>query len=134
MIKPVTIDHIVLRTEKVQELVDFYCNVIGCSVERETEPELGLIQLRAGSALIDIVDVNAELGRRGGDAPQETGNNVDHFCLQIEAFEEQALIDYLRSKGVACRGFAERYGAQGMGRSIYIKDIAGNHLELRATQ
>lgn len=134
MIKPVTIDHIVLRTEKVQELVHFYCDVIGCSVERETEPELGLIQLRAGSALIDIVDVNAELGRRGGDAPQETGNNVDHFCLQIEAFEEEALIDYLRSKGVACRGFTERYGAQGMGRSIYIKDIAGNQLELRAAQ
>ncbi|MCX2982006.1 VOC family protein [Halieaceae bacterium IMCC14734] len=134
MIKPVAIDHIVLRTEYVQELVDFYCQVIGCTIERETEAELGLTQLRAGNALIDIVDVKATLGLKGGEAPRQTGNNVDHFCLQIEAFEEQALIDYLRSKGVACRGFAERYGAQGMGRSIYIKDIAGNNLELRSVQ
>ena len=134
MIKPVALDHIVLRTEQVKELVDFYCDVIGCSIERETEPELGLTQLRAGNSLIDIVDVNGTLGRRGGDAPRKTGNNVDHFCLQIEAFEEQALIDYLRSKRVACRDFAERYGAQGMGRSLYIKDIAGNNLELRQVQ
>ena len=134
MIKPIALDHIVLRTEQVQELVDFYCDVIGCSIERETEPELGLTQLRAGNALIDIVDVNATLGRKGGQAPRQTGNNLDHFCLQIEAFEEQALIDYLHSKGVACGGFAERYGAQGMGRSLYIKDIAGNNLELRSVQ
>ena len=132
MIKPVTIDHIVLRTDSYQALIDFYCDVLGCVLERETTKEFGLTQLRAGKSLIDIVDVDGELGKSGGSAPRQTGNNVDHFCLQIEPFEESELQDYLRSCGVEVEGFKDRYGAQGMGRSIYLKDIAGNNVELRA--
>jgi catechol 2,3-dioxygenase-like lactoylglutathione lyase family enzyme len=95
MIKPKAIDHIVLRTDRYQELIDFYCNVLGCILERTTSEEFGLTQLRAGSALIDIVDVKGTLGKSGGPAPRETGNNVDHFCLQIEPFEEHELKTYL---------------------------------------
>lgn len=134
MIKPRLIDHIVLRTERYRELIDFYCEVLGCEIERETTAEMGLTQLRAGSSLIDIVDVAGELGKMGGAAPGETGHNVDHFCLQIEPFDEEALKAFLRDKGVEVGEFHERYGAQGMGRSIYLQDIAGNTVELRATQ
>ncbi len=134
MIKPKLIDHIVLRTDRYRELIDFYCNVIGCVVERETSAELGLTQLRAGNSLIDIVDVAGELGRAGGAVPTATGNNVDHFCLQIEPVEEEALKDYLQARGVVVEDFEDRYGAQGMGRSIYLKDIAGNTVELRNVQ
>jgi len=132
VIKPVAIDHIVLRSERYRELIDFYCEVIGCTLERETSAEFGLTQLRAGSALIDIVDVNGELGKAGGAAPRPTGNNLDHFCLQIAPFDEAELIKYLRSHGVDCGEFHERYGAEGMGRSLYIRDIDGNTIELRA--
>ena len=134
MIKPVAIDHIVLRTERYRELIEFYCDVIGCRLERETSPEFGLTQLRAGNALIDIVDVAGELGRQGGAAAGTTGRNLDHFCLQIEAFDEAELIDYLQSRGIDCGEFQQRYGAQGMGRSLYLSDIAGNTVELRAAQ
>ena len=51
MIKPKAIDHIVLRTEHYQALIDFYCQVIGCVVERRLPEKIGLTQLRAGSAL-----------------------------------------------------------------------------------
>ena len=132
MIKPKAIDHIVLRTDQYPALIDFYCTVLGCSLERETSEEFGLTQLRAGNALIDIVDINGKLGKMGGPAPQETGNNLDHFCLQIEPFEEQALQTYLRGHSVEVGEFQERYGAQGMGRSIYLKDIDGNNIELRS--
>jgi glyoxylase I family protein len=134
MIKPVAIDHIVLRSARYRELIDFYCHVIGCTLERETTAEFGLTQLRAGNALIDIVDVNGELGKAGGAVPGPTGNNLDHFCLQIEAFDEAELIDWLASHGVDCGVFHERYGAQGMGRSLYISDIDGNTVELRSTK
>lgn len=134
MIKPVAIDHIVLRTDRYRELIDFYCDVIGCSLERETSDEFGLTQLRAGNALIDIVDVNGELGKKGGAAPGKSGNNLDHFCLQIEAFDEAGLIAYLQARGVECGEFHERYGAQGMGRSLYISDLDGNTVELRAAR
>jgi glyoxylase I family protein len=132
MIKPVAIDHIVLRSARYRELIDFYCNVIGCTVERETAAEFGLTQLRAGNALIDIVDINGELGKAGGGAPGPTGNNLDHFCLQIAPFDEAELIAYLKSHGIDCGEFHERNGAQGMGRSLYISDTDGNTIELRA--
>jgi len=131
MIKPHAIDHLVLRTDQPEALIGFYCDVLGCSVERVVET-FGLTQLRAGNALIDIVDVNGELGRRGGPAPGETGRNLDHFCLQIEPFDEDELKAYLQSKGVECSDFQDRYGARGMGRSIYINDPAGNTVELKA--
>ena len=132
MIKPLAIDHLVLRTANYRELIAFYCEVLGCSRERETAPEFGLTQLRAGNALIDIVDVNGELGRKGGEAPGMSGNNLDHFCLQIDDFNEAELIDWLRDRGVDCGEFVERYGAEGMGRSLYLSDIDGNTVELRA--
>jgi catechol 2,3-dioxygenase-like lactoylglutathione lyase family enzyme len=134
MIKPIAIDHIVLRSERYRELIDFYCTVIGCQLERETAPEFGLTQLRAGNALIDIVDVNGELGKTGGAAPGSTGNNLDHFCLQIAACDETELIAYLRAHDIDCGEFHERYGAQGMGRSLYIRDSDGNTVELRAVK
>ncbi len=134
MIKPIAIDHIVLRTELYSELIDFYCTVVGCTLERETSAEFGLTQLRAGTALIDIVDVNGDLGKAGGAAPGLTGNNLDHFCLQIEPFDEAELITYLQSQGIDCGEFHERNGAQGMGRSLYISDIDGNTVELRAVK
>lgn len=133
MIKPVAIDHLVLRTDRYRPLIAFYCDVLGCTLEREVT-ELGLAQLRAGSALIDIVDVNGELGRAGGPAPDGSGTNLDHFCLQLEPFDEQVLIDWLQSQGVEVGNFEQRYGAQGMGRSLYLKDLAGNTVELRSVQ
>jgi glyoxylase I family protein len=132
MIKPIAIDHIVLRTDRYRELIDFYCDIIGCTLERETSADFGLTQLRAGNALIDIVDVNGKLGKSGGAAPGTSGHNLDHFCLQIEAFDESELIGYLKSRGIDCGEFHERYGAQGVGRSLYIRDIVGNTVELRA--
>jgi len=133
MIRPVALDHIVLRTERYRELVAFYCEVLGCVLERATSDDLGLTQLRAGTALIDVVDINGQLGRAGGGPPRATDNNMDHFCLQIEPFEEGELIAYLDARGVQHSGFEERYGARGFGRSIYLKDIAGNTVELRAS-
>ncbi len=134
MIKPKLIDHIVLRTDLYRELIDFYCDVLGCELERETPAQTGLTQLRAGGSLIDIVDVAGELGRIGGPAPGEKGNNVDHFCLQIEPVDELALKSHLQEHGVEVDDFQQRYGAQGMGRSIYLKDIAGNTVELRVSK
>ena len=75
------IDHVVLRTANIDDMLAFYSNVLGCKVERETSPESGLTQLRAGNALIDLVRVDSKLGRLGGGPPGNSGNNLDHFCL-----------------------------------------------------
>ena len=126
----VAIDHIVLRTANVEPMIDFYVEVLGCAVERETAPKLGLTQLRAGSALIDLVRVDSELGAMGGGPPTPGENNMDHLCLQISPVGEQELITYLRNTGIEASGFEQRYGAQGLGRSLYIKDPDNNTVEL----
>ena len=132
MLEVAAIDHIVLRTRRLEEMLKFYGEVLGCRVERETPPETGLVQLRAGNALIDIVTVDGELGRLGGAAPQAGGNNLDHFCLQLKPVSEQAIKAHLRRHGVQVGEFAQRYGAQGFGRSLYIRDPEGNTVELKS--
>ncbi len=124
------LDHVVLRTERVQAMIGFYCDVLGCSEERRVD-EIGLIQLRAGAALIDLVDVNGELGRGGGPAPGADGHNLDHFCLRIDPFDEVAIRAHLIAQRVEAGDTVRRYGAEGFGPSIYVTDPDGNTVELK---
>ncbi|MCP5150079.1 MAG: VOC family protein [Chromatiales bacterium] len=124
------IDHLVLRTAQVDTLRRFYGEVLGCHLERAQEA-LGLYQLRAGSALIDLVDVNGQLGRAGGPAPGEQARNLDHFCLRVDPFDEAAIRAHLTAHGVDAPETARRYGAEGSGPSIYIADPDGNVVELK---
>jgi catechol 2,3-dioxygenase-like lactoylglutathione lyase family enzyme len=130
MIRVTRLDHVVLRVRDVARMVRFYSDVLGCAVEREVA-ELGLVQLRAGDALIDLVDVAGELGRRGGSAPGREGRNMDHLCLRIEPFDAAALFRHLKDQGVEAGPVERRYGAEGFGPSIYIQDPEGNTVEIK---
>lgn len=132
MIEIAAIDHLVLRTTKIEAMLRFYCNVLGCTVERETSAETGLVQLRAGNALIDLVTVESNLGRMGGGPPTTTENNLDHYCLQLKSISEKDLREHLLEHGIEAGDFQDRYGAQGIGKSIYIEDPEGNTIELRS--
>ena len=125
------IDHIVLRTADLQSMLGFYRDVLGCEVERETDPEIGLVQLRAGHALIDLVTVEGKLGQMGGGPPTSSENNLDHFCLQVDTMCEEDILSHLDKHGIEHGGFQQRYGAQGFGNSVYLKDPDGNTVELR---
>lgn len=126
------IDHIVLRTTKLQAMLEFYSGILGCKIERETSPKTGLTQLRAGNALIDLVVVDSDLGKLGGAAPTKTGNNVDHFCLQLKPISEQDIKTHLESNGIEVGEFDDRFGAQGFGKSVYIEDPEGTVVELKS--
>ena len=124
------IDHVVLRVVDVEGVIRFYKDVLGCAVERRKD-DLGLIQLRAGRSLIDLVDVNGELGQKGGAAPGAEARNMDHFCLRIDPFDEAQIRAHLRAHGVEAGVLATRYGAEGDGPSLYIQDPVGNTVELK---
>ncbi len=130
MIRIRDIDHLVLRVADLDSMLRFYCGVLGCVEERRLA-DLGLVQLRAGRSLIDLVPVSGELGAAGGAAPAREGRNVDHFCLRIEDFDEAALRAHLAAYGIAIPAVATRYGADGFGPSIYITDPEGNTVELK---
>jgi glyoxylase I family protein len=121
---------IVLRVRDVDAMQAFYCDVLGCSVERR-QSDIGLLQLRAGASLIDLVDVDGKLGRMGGAAPGAEGRNVDHFCLRIEPFDRDALLAHLQARGVRVGDYGSRYGAEGEGPSQYLFDPEGNLVELK---
>lgn len=127
MIRIRGLDHLVLRVSDEEAMLRFYCDVMGCSVERRQD-ELGLIQLRAGSSLIDLVTVD---GRLGGAAPGREGRNLDHFCVRVEPFDAAAIQAHLARHGVEAGEVSSRYGAEGEGPSIYISDPEGNVVELK---
>ena len=130
MFRLLNIDHLVLRVVNLETMMRFYCGALGCTVERRQE-EIGLIQLRAGSALIDLVPVDGKLGRVGGFAPGTEGRNMDHFCLRVEPFDEAAIHEQLARYGYEVGPAEQRYGAEGEGPSIYATDPEGNVVELK---
>ena len=125
----VGLDHVVIRARNPERLIAFYRDVIGCPVERTLE-EYGLVQLRAGNGLVDIVDAAGKLGLDGGPPPNGQGINMAHFCLLLD-MDEQSLREHLLRHQVTHGEFAVRYGATGFGLSTYIKDPEGNSLELK---
>jgi catechol-2,3-dioxygenase len=120
MIRIADIDHVVLRVSELAPMVAFYRDVLGCPVER-VQAEIGLWQLRAGRALIDLLP-----GREPGP-----GSNLDHVCLRLQTFDLEAIRTHLGAHGVAVGAVAERFGAEGRGPSLYITDPEGNTVELK---
>lgn len=123
------IDHVVFRVVDMETMIGFYRDVIGCRLERGPGAN-GLAQLRAGDSLIDLVAVDGKLGG-SGEEPARSAPNVDHICLQVLPWDEQAIRAHLRAHGVESGDVASRYGATGYGPSIYISDPEGNTVELK---
>lgn len=129
-IKPLGLDHVVLRVSNVARACAWYETVLGCKVERVL-PSLGLTQLRAGASLIDLVDINSPAGKAGGAAAGLKRRNMDHFCVRIAAFSERKIIAHLKRHGIAPGTVGRRYGALGHGPSMYLTDPDGNTVELK---
>jgi glyoxylase I family protein len=118
------IDHIVLRVVDLARMLRFYREV-------RRQDEIGLVQLRAGSAMVDLIPVDGKLGRQGGAAPGREGRNVDHVCFRVEPFDEAAIRAHLAAHGIEAGPAASRFGAEGEGPSIYLQDPEGNTIELK---
>ncbi|PIF76004.1 glyoxalase/bleomycin resistance protein/dioxygenase superfamily protein [Variovorax sp. 54] len=125
------IDHVVLRVRDAARAMAFYCDVLGCTLEKRRD-DLGLVHLRAGSSLIDLVTHDGKLGSQGGALAGREGRNVDHLCLRIEPFDEAAIRARMARHGVPVHGEVQNnFGAEGSGPSIYLEDPDGNGVELK---
>jgi glyoxylase I family protein len=114
------IDHVVLRVRDLPAMVKFYEQALGFNVERTLE-HLGLVQMRAGASMLDLVQ---------GERPQ-SGGNMDHLCFRIEPFDRSVIEHRLSPLGIAIGETFQRYGAEGTGSSVYFNDPEGNQIELK---
>jgi catechol 2,3-dioxygenase-like lactoylglutathione lyase family enzyme len=124
------IDHVVLRVADLEKSLHFYRDVLGCTLDK-VQAGIGLWQVRAGASLIDLVPLSGMLGARGGAGPGEEARNLDHFALQVAPFDDAAIRAHLAAHGIAVIEAGQRYGAQGTGPSLYIRDPDGNTVELK---
>jgi glyoxylase I family protein len=104
--------------------------VLGCGVDKRQEG-IGLIQVRAGTSLIDLVPLDGMLGKRGGAGPGHEGRNLDHFAIQVAPYDEEKIRAHLSEHGIEIVESGQRYGAEGTGPSVYILDPDGNTVELK---
>lgn len=125
------LDHVVLRVPDMRRAMAFYVDVIGAQVERRVD-RIGLVQLRAGESIIDLVDVFAEWLKADGAKPFTPDvRNVDHICIRVDPFDEAAIERHLNAHGVEIQERGQRYGAQGDGPSVYVSDPFGTVVELK---
>lgn len=129
MINIQAIDHVVLRVVDLDRVARFYVEVLGARWEKRRE-DIGLHQLRIGTALIDLVPVDSKLGRMGGSAPGPEGRNVDHICFRVLPWIGETILAHLEANGIEGE-IVSRYGAEGDGPSVYLADPEGNKLELK---
>ena len=123
MFKIQGLDHIVLRTTQIDQMQTFYCDVLGCNVERINKT-IGLVHLRAGEHLIDLLQV---------DHPY-IEKNLEHFCLRIQPFDYSELELYFQSHSIITMRYGNRYSGLGHGLSFYVQDPDGNEIEFISAQ
>jgi len=87
--------------------------------------------VRLGAQMLDLITVDGVIGRLGGAGPGAEGRNLDHFALQVRPFDEAAIRAHLAAQGVAVVEEGRRYGADGDGFSLYVRDPEGNTVELK---
>ena len=114
------LDHVVLAVSDLQRAENFYTQLLGVQVERRLEKPK-LVQLRVGESLLDLVP----------GSPHPTQPNMAHYCFRIDPFDEAAITAHLKSLGIEVEVSGQRYGADGHGPSIYLRDLDGNQLELK---
>jgi catechol 2,3-dioxygenase-like lactoylglutathione lyase family enzyme len=123
------IDHLLLLVDGLPAALAFYCDVLGCEIESRL-PQFAMVQLRAGAALIDLVDTSGAEGA-WARAPVCGGRNLDHVCLALDRHDEAALRAHLQRHGIAIIEEGMHSGARGASLSLYVRDPSGNTVELK---
>jgi catechol 2,3-dioxygenase-like lactoylglutathione lyase family enzyme len=116
------LDHLVLNVADVERSLDWYTGLLGLAGERVDEWRAGevpfpSVRISAG-CIIDLF------------ATERTGENLDHLCLVVEPGDVTTIA--VDDRFDVVEGPVDRWGARGVGRSVYVRDPDGNTVELRA--
>jgi glyoxylase I family protein len=123
------IDHVVLIVDHLEAAVKWYAEVVGAREEHSLR-QFGMVQLRAGASMIDLVDAASEEGE-WARPPVEGGRNLDHLCLEIGPITKKAMEAHLAKHSLEVEEEGLRMGAKGQGYSWYIRDPWDHQIELK---
>jgi catechol 2,3-dioxygenase-like lactoylglutathione lyase family enzyme len=115
------LDHIVIDTPDVERSLAWYEGELGLAGERVDE-------WRRGEVFFPSVRVDDGTVIDLLQSPR-SGVNVDHLCFVVEPEDLDALVASGRFDVV--EGPVARWGARGMGTSVYVRDPDDNLVELR---
>ena len=121
MVKARGIDHLVLNVADVERSVAWYSDHLGLAPLRLDEWRRG--EVLFASLRVDpttIIDLFSA---------ERSGVNVDHVCVVVDEADLDALA--VSDEFDVIGGPSEVFGAQGMGRSVYVRDPDGNTVGLR---
>ena len=121
MLRVQGVDHVVFNVSDVEKSLAWWQDVLGLPGERVDE-------WRRGEVFFPSIRVSPTVVVDLFEAPR-TGENCNHVCLVVEPCDLAALAGSGRFDVVD--GPGERWGAQGMGTSLYVRDPDGNTIELR---
>jgi glyoxylase I family protein len=126
------IDHVVLIVDDLERAVKWYAEVVGATEEGDLR-QFGMVQLRSGASMIDLVDAASETG--GWAKPKvDGGRNMDHLCLEIGPVTKQAMQAHLKKHKLDVEEEGWRSGAKGEGYSWYIRDPWDHQIELKTDE
>jgi len=127
------LDHIVLNVKEIDPMVDFYTKVLMLVPERLEAYRTG--QAPFPSVRIDpdtIIDLFPKNLWRAKSAEGKGAVNLNHFCLAMDRKAWEELSERLDANAVEIEdGPVPRWGARGMGISIYFRDPEENLIEAR---
>jgi catechol 2,3-dioxygenase-like lactoylglutathione lyase family enzyme len=114
-------DHVVLNVSEAERSLTFYIDELGLEPVRVDEWRRGEVPFPSvridDGTIIDLLET------------ARTGENADHFCLVVAPVD----FEQLKASGhfEVVDGPAPRFGARGLGTSLYVRDPDRNLVELR---
>jgi catechol 2,3-dioxygenase-like lactoylglutathione lyase family enzyme len=116
------IDHLVINVSDVERSLAWYTDMLGLVAERVHEWRTGQVSFPSVRVndrfIIDLM------------ALDRTGQNIDHICMVVDQDDVNAVA--VDSRFNIVEGPVARWGARGVGRSVYVTDPDGNQVELRS--
>ena len=126
-------DHIVLNVEDDEKMIAFYTKVLLLASERLEEYRAGEVPFPSVRLNSDtIIDLFPKKMWQKSARSGQGRENPNHFCIALSKGAWEALLERLQANNVDIEGGpAQRWGAHGMGTSIYFRDPEGNLIEAR---
>ena len=121
------VDHVALVTKRLPEMVKFYKEGLGLSIEHEGPSKAGykVVTLGAGNAIVDLFEATPT-------NPAPAANLTEtHFCLVAHGTSIYDVIANLKRAGLTPLPAEVTSGAEGKSLSTFLRDPDGNLVEIK---